>query len=128
MSLTEHKFSGLDSGAPALYQLRYAAAVPHVAWELGKALADHSVPVDGRDGVAVAQFLRMAADAWAAAKSEESADHVLGRVRFLRLLKRGAGVALRDAVEDARGGGASWAGIGWALNTSRQSAYERFTD
>ena len=101
---------------------------PHAAWELGAALADHSVPVDGRDGVAVAQFLRMAADAWAAAKTEESADRALERVRFLRLLERGASVALHDAVGDARGSGASWAGVGWALNTSRQSAYERFTD
>ena len=101
---------------------------PHAAWELGAALADHSVPVDDRDGVAVAQFLRMAADAWAAAKTEEAADRALERVRFLRLLERGAGVALRDAVEDARGSGASWAGVGWALNTSRQSAYERFYD
>ena len=101
---------------------------PHAAWELGAALADHSVPVDDRDGVAVAQFLRMAADAWAAAKTEESTDRALERVRFLRLLERGAGVALRDAVEDARGSGASWAGVGWALNTSRQSAYERFSD
>ena len=100
---------------------------PHAAWELGAALADHSVPVDGRDGVAIAQFLRMAADAWAAAKTEESADRTLERVRFLRLLERGAGVALHDAVENARGDGASWAGVGWALNTSRQSAYERFT-
>ena len=100
---------------------------PHAAWELGAALADHSVPVDDRDGVAVAQFLRMAADAWAAAKTDEAADRALERVRFLRLLERGAGVALRDAVADARGSGASWAGVGWALNTSRQSAYERFT-
>lgn len=101
---------------------------PHAAWELGVALANNSVPVDGRDGVAVAQFLRMAADAWAAAKTEESADRALERVRFLRLLERGAGVALRDAVEGARGSGASWSGVGWALNTSRQSACERFTD
>ncbi|WJZ68551.1 hypothetical protein [Kocuria rosea] len=75
----------------------------------------------------MAQFLRMAADAWATAKAVESADRALERVRFLRLLERGAGVALRDAVEDARESGASWAGVGWALNTSRQSAYERFT-
>ncbi|EYT53305.1 hypothetical protein H488_0107465 [Kocuria sp. UCD-OTCP] len=101
---------------------------PHAAWELGASLADHSVPVDDRDGVAVAQFLRMAADAWAAAKTDEAADRALERVRFLRLLERGAGVALHDAVNDARGSGASWAGVGWALNTSRQSAYERFTD
>ena len=101
---------------------------PHAAWELGAALADHSVPVDGRDGVAVSQFLRMAADAWAAAKTEECTDRALERVRFLRLLERGAGVALHEAVEDARGSGVSWARVGWALNTSRQSAYERFTD
>lgn len=94
----------------------------------GAALADHSVPVDGGDGVAIAQFLRMAADAWAAAKTVESTDRALERVRFLRLLERGAGMALRDAVEDARGSRASWAEVGWALNTSRQSAYERFTD
>ena len=100
----------------------------HAAWGLGAALADHSVPVDDRDGVAVAQFLRMAADAWATAKTEEVADRALERVRFLRLLERGAGVAPRDAVQDARGSGASWAGVGWSLNTSRQSAYERFTD
>ncbi|GAB2625834.1 hypothetical protein GCM10009696_34810 [Kocuria himachalensis] len=62
---------------------------PHAAWELGAALADHSVPVDGRDGVAVSQFLRMAADAWAAAKTEECTDRALERVRFLRLLERG---------------------------------------
>lgn len=73
----------------------------------GAALADHSVPVDDRDGVAVAQFLRMAADAWVAAKTEEATDRALERVRFLRLLERG---------------------VGWALNTSRQSAHERFTD
>jgi hypothetical protein len=85
---------------------------PHAAWVLGVALADHSVPVDNRDGVAVAQFLRVAAVAWAAAKTQESADRALKRVRFLRLLERGA----------------SWAGVGWALNTSRQSAYERFTN
>ena len=101
---------------------------PHAAWELRTALADHSVLVDDRNGVAVAQFLRMAVDAWAAAKPEEITDRALERVRFLRLLGRGAGVALHDAVEDARGSGASWAGVGWALNTSRQSAYERFTD
>jgi hypothetical protein len=100
---------------------------PRAAWDLGAALADHSVPVDDRDGVAFAQFLHMAADAWTAAKTEEAADRALERVRFLRLLERGTGVALRDAVEDAREGGASWAGVGWALNTSRQSAYERFT-
>lgn len=100
---------------------------PHAAWELGAALADHCVPVDDRDGVAVAQFLRMAADAWADAKTEVPVDRALEQVRFPRLLERGAGVALRDAVEDARGSGASWAGVGWALNTSRQSAYERFS-
>ncbi|MFC4905567.1 hypothetical protein [Kocuria oceani] len=100
---------------------------PRAAWELGAALADHSVPVDDRDGVAVAQFLRMAADAWAATKTEESIDRALERVRFLRLLERGAGVARRDAVGDARGSEASWARVGWSLNTSRQSAYERFT-
>lgn len=101
---------------------------PHAAWGLRVALAHHSVPVDDRDGVAVAQFLRMAADAWSAAKTEEGAGRALDQVRFLRLLERGAGVALHDAVEDARGSGASWAEVGWALNTSRQSAYERFTD
>lgn len=107
---------------------KQGVTAPHAAWGLGAALADHSVPVDDRGGVAVAQFLRMAADAWAAAKTEEAPDRALERVRFLRLLERGAGVALRDAVDDARGSGASWAGVGWALNTSRQSAYERFTD
>ena len=101
---------------------------PHAAWELGASLADHSVPVDDRDGVAVAPFLRMAADAWAAAKTDEAADRAMERVRFLRLLERGAGVALHDTVRDARGSGASWAGVGWALNISRQSAHERFTD
>ncbi|MUN64771.1 hypothetical protein GMA12_16760 [Kocuria sediminis] len=100
---------------------------PHAARVLGAALADQSVPVDDRDGAAVAQFLRMAADAWATAKTEESTDRALERMRLLRLLERGAGVALHDAVEDARGSGASWAGVGWALNASRQSAYERFT-
>lgn len=100
----------------------------HAAWGLGAALADHSVPVDDRDGVAVAQFLRMAADAWAGAKPEEATDQALERVRFLRLLERGAGAALHDAVKDAREGGASWARVGWAVNASRQSAYERFTD
>jgi hypothetical protein len=105
---------------------KQGVTAPHVAWELGASLADHSVSVDDRYGVAVAQFLRIAADAWAAAKTEEAADRALERVRFLRLLERGAGVALRDAVVDARGSGASWAGVGWALNTSRQSAYERF--
>jgi hypothetical protein len=40
---------------------------PRAAWDLGAALADHSVPVDDRDGVAFAQFLHMAADAWTAA-------------------------------------------------------------
>lgn len=77
---------------------------PHAAWELGAALADHSVPVDDRGGVAVAQFLRMAADAWAAVWTDDVSDRDLERVRFLRLLGCGAGVALRDAVEDARGG------------------------
>ncbi|MFF0903216.1 UNVERIFIED_CONTAM: hypothetical protein RF653_06030 [Kocuria sp. CPCC 205316] len=101
---------------------------PHASWELGAALADHSVPVNDRDGVVVAQFLRMAADAWAAAKTEEATDRALERVRFLRLLELGAGVALHDAVEDARGSGASWVGVGWELNPSRQSAYERFFD
>lgn len=62
-----------------------------------------SVPLDGRDGVVVAQFLGTAADAWAAAKTEGSADCALGRASFLRLLERGAGVALRDVVEDAGG-------------------------
>ena len=42
----------------------------------------------------------MAADAWAAAKTEDAADRALERVRFLRLLERGAGVALHDAVEN----------------------------
>ena len=107
---------------------KQGVTAPHAAWELGASLADHSVPVDDRDGVAVAQFLRMAADAWAVAKTEDASDRALERVRFLRLLERGAGVALRDAVGDARGSGASWAGVGWALNTSRQSAYERFSD
>ncbi|MBD2763535.1 hypothetical protein IEE92_13455 [Kocuria sp. cx-116] len=106
---------------------KQGVTAPHAAWELGAALADNSVPVDDRDGVAVAQFLRMAADAWVASKTEEAADRALERVRFLRLLERGAGVALHDAVDDARGSGASWAGVGWALNTSRQSPYERFT-
>ncbi|MEX5235841.1 hypothetical protein RCG96_08645 [Kocuria sp. CPCC 205236] len=103
-------------------------SAPHAAWELGAALADHSVPVADRAGVTVAQFLRMAADAWAAARTEEATDRALGRVRFLRLPECGAGGALHDAVEDAREGGASWAGVGWAVNASRQSAYERFTD
>lgn len=107
---------------------KQGVTAPHAAWELGASLADHSVPVDDRDGVAMAQFLRMAADAWASAKTEEAADRALERVRFLRLLECGAGVALHDAVEDARRSGASWAGVGWALSTSRQSAYERFTD
>ena len=34
---------------------------PRAAWELEAALAAHSVPVDDRDGVSVAQFLQMAA-------------------------------------------------------------------
>lgn len=100
---------------------------PRAAWDLGAALADHSVPVDDRDGVSVAQFLRMAADAWASAKTDEAADRALERVRFLRLVERGTGVALQEAVDDAREMDVSWAGIGWALNTSRQSAYQRFT-
>ena len=95
-----------------LEQGKSGMTVPHAAWELRSALAVHSEAVDDRDGVAVAQFLRVAAVAWAAAKTQESADRALKRVRFLRLLERGA----------------SWAGVGWALNTSRQSAYERFTD
>lgn len=100
---------------------------PRAAWELGAALAAHSVPVDDRDGVSVAQFLQMAAAAWAAMKTDEPADRALERVRFLRLVERGADVALQAAVDEAREAGASWAGIGWALNTSRQSAYQRFT-
>ena len=63
--------------------------VPHTAAELKAALVDRSVPADDRDGVAVAQYLRMAADAWAAARTEEIADRTLGRSRFLRLLERG---------------------------------------
>lgn len=59
-----------------------AVTAPRVAWELGAALADHRVPVDGRDGVAVAQFLRM------------SADRALERVNFLRMVERRAEVAL----------------------------------
>ncbi|MEX5235840.1 hypothetical protein [Kocuria arenosa] len=106
---------------------KQGVTAPHAAWELGAALGVHAVPVDDRNGVAVAQFLRMAADAWAATKAGEAADRALERVRFLRLLERGAEVALGDAVEDARESGASWAGVGWALNTSRQSAHERFT-
>lgn len=88
---------------------------PRAAWKLGAALADHSVPVDDRDGVAVSQFLRMAADAWAAAKAVEAADRALERVRFLHLLERGAGVALHDAVENAPGErsilGCGWLGV-----------------
>jgi hypothetical protein len=103
---------------------KQCVAAPHAAWELGVTLADSSVPVDDCDGVAAAQFLCMAADVRAAVKTEEAADRALERVRFLRLLERGAGVALHNAVEDARGSGASWAGGGGALNTSRQSAYE----
>ena len=87
-----------------------------------------SVPVDGRDGVAGAQFLRMAADAWAAAKTEEAGDRALGRVRFLRLLELGVVVALCDAVQDTPGSGASWAGVYWGLSSSRQSVYQRFAD
>ncbi|PAU89206.1 hypothetical protein CK505_13950 [Kocuria sp. WN036] len=77
--------------------------VPHTAAELKAALVDRSVPADDRDGVAVAQYLRMAADAWAAARTEEIADRTLGRSRFLRLLERGASLALHDAVQDVRG-------------------------
>ncbi len=91
---------------------KQGVTAPHAAWELGAALADHPVPVDDRDGVVVAQFLRMAADAWAAAKTEDAADRALERMRFLRLLERGAGVALHDVVEDARG--AEHPGPGWA--------------
>jgi hypothetical protein len=46
---------------------KQGVTAPHAAWELGAALADHSVPVDGHDGVAVGQFLHRAADAWAMA-------------------------------------------------------------
>lgn len=74
-------------------------SAPHAAWELG-----------------------------AAAKTEEVVDRALERVRLLRLLECEADVALHDAVEDVRGSGASGAGVGWALSTSRQSSYERFTD
>lgn len=42
---------------------RQGVTAPHAAWGLGTALAAHSVPVNDRDGVAVAQFLRMATDA-----------------------------------------------------------------
>lgn len=38
------------------------------------------------------------------------------------------GVALHDVAEDAQVRGASWSGVDWALNTSRQSAYERSAD
>jgi len=100
---------------------------PRAAWELGAALAAHSTPVNDRDGVSVAQFLQMAADAWAATKTEGPADRALERVRFLRLLEHGADMALQGAVDDAREAGTSWAGVGWALNTSRQSAHQRFT-
>lgn len=98
------------------------------AWDLGAALAGHPTPVDDRDGLALAQFLQMAADAWAASRTNDAGDRALERVRLLRLVERGADVALRDAVDDAREAGASWAGVGWALSTSRQSAYQRFTD
>ena len=33
---------------------KHGVTASHAAWELGAALADHSVPVDDRDGVAVA--------------------------------------------------------------------------
>lgn len=104
-----------------------AVTAPRAAWELGAALADHSVPVDDRGGASMSEFLRMASDAWAAAKTDEPAGRALEKVRFLRLVERGSDVALQGAVEDAREVGASWAGVGWALNTSRQSAYQRFT-
>lgn len=56
------------------------------------------------------RFLRMAADVWVVVAIKESGDRASGRVRFRLVFEPGADVALRDAVEDARGRGAPWAG------------------
>lgn len=82
---------------------QHGMTAPHTARELRAAPADHFVPVDDRDGVAVAQYLCTAADAWAAAETEETADRARERVRSLRRLERGAVVALHDAVQDGLG-------------------------
>ena len=100
---------------------------PWAAWDLGAALAHAANSVEDHDGEGLASYLRMAADAWAAANTEEPKDRALARVRFLRLVELGADLALHNAVEIARGAGASWAGIGSALGTSRQTAHQRFT-
>ena len=100
---------------------------PWAAWDLGAALAHAANPVENGDGEGLASYLRMAADAWAAAHAEDPKDRALARVRFLRLVELGADLALHDAVDVARGAGASWAGLGSALGTSRQTAHQRFT-
>ncbi|MBD2763563.1 hypothetical protein IEE92_13605 [Kocuria sp. cx-116] len=101
---------------------------PYAAWDLGAALAHAANPVEDTDRKDLASYLRMAADAWAASHAEEPKDRALARVRFLRLVELSADLALHDAVDNARGAGASWAGIGSALGTSRQTAHQRFTD
>ena len=100
---------------------------PWAAWDLGAALAQAANPVEDHDGEGLASYLRMAADAWAASNTEDPQDRALARVRFLRLVELGADLALHDAVDVARGAGASWAGLGSALGTSRQTAHQRFT-
>lgn len=81
---------------------------PYAACELGAALADHPVPVNDRGEIAVAQFLRMAVNAWAAAKAKKATDRALDRMKCLHLLECGASVALHDAVDNAWGRGPRW--------------------
>ena len=50
----------------------------------------------------------------------------LGGLRELRGLERALDKALNDTVSKARVAGHSWAEIGDALETTRQSAWERF--
>lgn len=107
-------------------QEQQGTTAPWAAWDLGAALAHAANPVEDPDGEGLATYLRMAADAWAAANTDDSKDRALARARFLRLMELGADLALHDAVGDARGAGASWADVGSALGTSRQTAHQRF--